>query len=146
MKRKNSIFVVLLITGMGCFVYVASYIAIRLTKPECLNSHEGPAAAFNSLYYPLRYLDAKEPQWYSTASVQNSWLEARIDGVNRGNGYLYFTWDGHEARAFNGDSRGFEVGSAVFLHFRYELETADDFTSRLMPTIDQIRPSDRSIK
>lgn len=140
--RRSPLVSIAVATGIGFFAYFASYVGIRLAKPECINTNDGPIAAFKLLYYPLRYLEAERPQWYSTAASHDSWLEARIDGVNRGNGYLYFTWDGHEARAFINESRDFNEGAVVLLHFTYELETWDDYTSRLVPTIDRIILSD----
>ena len=120
--------------------YAASYAGIRFVRPEFLNTNDGPVAAFNTLYYPLRYIDAQKPEWYSR--TQDHWLVVQDTGNNRGNGYLYFSWDGREYRVFfGGDLDGIEEGQPALVHFRYELETWDDFRNRLMPTIDQVKPA-----
>jgi hypothetical protein len=138
MKPKPLLLFALVATGLGIFFYLTSYVAICLVEPGCINSPDGPITAFRLVYYPLRRMASEKPQWYSTAVAHHLWLEAKIDWINRGNGYLYFTQDGHEYRAACDGSDGFREGDLVLLHFAFELVTYDDFRSRLVPTIDNI--------
>ena len=118
--------------------YAASYLAIRIAKPEFLNTNDGPVAAFTRLYYPLCYVSAERPAWHSR--VRGGWLEIQIDQINVGNGYLYYLWEGHEARAaWIADLHDLKQGDVVLAHFRYELVTWDDFSSRLVPYIDMVK-------
>ncbi len=123
------------------FAYVASYIGICLVRPECINTNDGPITAFRQFYYPLRYIDAEKPDWYSKAI--DGWLEVKIDWIKAGNGYLYFFWHGREYRAGYDTDHGFKEGDTVVVHFSYELVTWDDFRSRIVPFIDKIRAPDK---
>ena len=145
MKRRSVVVNSSAHAGILLLAYVASYFAIRIGQPGCINTHDGPISAFNMVYYPLRYLDARKPEWYSIARSQGGCLSATIDGNNLGNGYLYFTWNGQEARAFNLTSQHFEKGESVQLHFKFDLETWDDFSTRLVPSIDDIAPVGKSV-
>src|SRR6185503_16652716 len=128
--------IVAMVTIVG---YVASYLAIRVAKPEFLNTNDGPVAAFTRFYYPLCYISADRPEWHSR--VRDGWLEIQIDWINRGNGYLYFLWDGHETRAaWVADLHDAKEDDVVLAHFRYELVTWDDFSSRLVPCIAMVKP------
>jgi hypothetical protein len=83
------------------------------------------------------------PEWHS--KVRDGWLEIQIDWINVGNGYLYFLWDGHETRAaWIADLHDFKEGDFVLAHFRYELVTSTDFSSRLVPHIDMVKPPNPS--
>jgi hypothetical protein len=136
MKRKVLIISLLALTTI--VGYAASYLAIRIAKPEFLNTSDGPVPAFTRFYYPLCYLSADRPEWHSRA--RDGWLEIQIDWINVGNGYLYYLWDGHEARAaWDADLRDFKEGDVVLAHFRYELQTSDDFSSRLVPYVDRVK-------
>jgi hypothetical protein len=141
MKRKVhkvSIFAIIAMVG-----YVASYVAICVVKPEFLNTHDGPVAAFRHFYHPLRYVSADRPAWHS--KVRDGWLEIQIDWINPGNGYLYFLWGGREHRAaWVADLHDFKEGDFVLAHFRYELVTSDDFSSRVVPCIDMLKPPNQS--
>jgi hypothetical protein len=140
MNRKGLKFLTIIFVCLG-IAYLLSYVAIRLVKPEIINTHNGPVLAFQQFYYPLRYLEAARPKWYSKAKSNDFWLEAKNPEINRGNGYLYFTWEGEELRIFLGTDHAFPEADTVWLHVIFELDTLDDFTSRLVPTIDKIKPS-----
>ena len=108
------------------FAYVASYASIRLVRPECINTNDGPIAAFTTCYYPLLYIDSRKPAWYS--KTRGDWLAVKIEQINPGNGYLHFSWEGGENGAFWGaELHGFTPGDSVLVHFRYELLTLNDF-------------------
>ena len=127
----------MLVVAGFAFAYIASYVAIRLLRPEYINTNDGPIAAFRRFYYPLRYMDSERPAWYSKA--QDGWLEVKIDWINVGNGHLYFLWNGREDRAGYDTDHGFKEGDSVLVHFSYELVTLDDFRSRIVPFIDKIK-------
>lgn len=121
------------------FAYIASYAGIRLVRPECINTNDGPIAAFTRFYHPLRYVDSEKPEWYS--KTHDNWLEVRIDGNYLGNNCVSFTWAGGGSTAFYAaDMSRFHKGDPVLVHFRYKLVTFDDFKSRYLPIIDHIHP------
>ena len=141
MKRKR-FKLLLLLVGSFAFAYVASYVGIRLVRPECINTKDGAIAAFRRFYYPLRYIDSERPAWYLKA--QDDWLEVKLDWINVGNGYLYFLWDGREQRAGYDSDHGFKEGDSVLVHFNYVLVTLDDFRSRIIPFVDKIKASNKA--
>ncbi len=117
--------------------YIFSYVSIRVAKPECLNTNDGPIAAFTRLYYPLRYLEAEKPAWYWKTS--DGWLVVKIEEINLSNSCLQFSWDGGEAWAIDSvELKDLNFRDSVRVHFQYELETFDDYRSRLLPRIDKI--------
>jgi len=131
--------IVAIVAAIG---YTASFVVIRVAKPEIVNTNDGPTAAFKSFYYPLCYISASRPIWHSRG--RDGWLEVQIDWINRGNGYLYFIWDGYEARAScSADLHNVKEHDVVLAHFRYELVTWDDFSSRLVPYIDKVKPANQ---
>jgi len=134
---KCSIVAIIAIIG-----YTVSFVVICVAKPGVFNTNDGPAAAFKSFYYPLCYISASRPIWHSR--VRDGWLEIQVDWINRGNGYLYFLWDGHEARAAcSADLHNVKEHDIVLAHFRYELVTYDDFSSRLVPYVDKVKPANQ---
>jgi len=136
MKRKVLAVSILAMAAIGG--YVGSYLAIRVAKPEFLNTNDGPGGSFTRFYYPLCYISADKPAWHSRA--RDGWLEIQMDWINVGNGYLYFLWDSHEGRAaWVADLHDLKEGDLVLAHFRYELVTWDDFGSRLVPCIDMVK-------
>lgn len=141
MKRKVLAVSILAMAAMGG--YVGSYLAIRVAKPEFLTTNDGPGDSFTRFYYPLCYISADKPAWHSRA--RDGWLEIQIDWINVGNGYLYFLWDGHEDRAgLAADLHDFKEDDLVLAHFRYELETWDDFSSRIVPCIDMVKAAQQA--
>jgi hypothetical protein len=137
-KRKPSGYFAFLTIALALLLYGGSYAVIRVVKPNWINTPEGPSAAFRLIYYPVRYLEAEKPEWYSAAAAQDFWVEAKVDWINKGNGFLYFTWEGKECRAAYDRADHFSEGDLALLHFSFELVTWDDFRSRLVPFIDRI--------
>jgi hypothetical protein len=131
-----------IVATVAAIGYTASFVVVRFAKPEFVNTNDGPKAAFKSFYYPLCYISASRPIWHSR--VRDGWLEIQIDWINRGNGYLYFIWDGYEARAsYSADLHNVKEHDVVLAHFGYELMTWDDFSSHLVPYIDKVKPANQ---
>src|SRR5262245_27424510 len=85
-RGQASFMVLFLSVGVCALFYVASYVCFLFVRPEFINPNDGPVAAFRRFYYPLRYIDAARPPWYS--KTRDGWLEVKIDWINVGNGHL----------------------------------------------------------
>jgi len=121
------------------FVYTFTYFACVTFHPEWLNSNDGPKQPFLILFYPLRYISAEKPNYHALTQNNNRFVEARIDWINHGNGYLYFTWGEAQSRAIlQAPIYDFKENDNVLLNIRYQLTTFDDFNSRLIPTVIDI--------
>ncbi len=122
-------------------LYVASYGACRLFRPEIINTNDGPIAAFRVFYFPLRYVEAKRPDFYSKMTENDSWLEVKVTQVDRSRSYVWCIWAAQEIRlpACELELAGLQEGETAWLHFTYELQTRDDFTSHLIPAVDSYR-------
>lgn len=128
----------LLIVGLIPLLYLSSYWIIKSTKPECLNTHDGPIPAYQSLYYPLRLLDSKRPN-YCKSLFKPSIIGANVTSVNRETDVLFFIHKEEEFRVgakYIPDS--IEEGDIVILTIEFELETWDDYQNHLIPTITSI--------
>ena len=133
----------LVVLAGGTVLYVASYGACRLFRPEIINTNDGPIAAFRVLYFPLRYVEAKRPDFYAKTTEKDSWLEVKVTQVDRSRSYVWCIWAGQEIRLASSELAGLEEGKTAWLHFTYELQTWDDFTSHLIPTVDSYRRNAR---
>lgn len=133
MHKKN-----LLIAILIPLLYLSSYWIIKSTKPEFLNTNDGPTHAYQSLYYPLRLLDSERPN-YCKSLFKPSIIGANVTSVNRETDVLFFIYEGEEFRVgakYIPDS--IEAGDTVILTIEFELETWDDYQNHLIPTITSI--------
>jgi hypothetical protein len=144
--KQRALIKISVFTAVAMALYVASYGLLRCVRPEIINTNDGPIQSFRTIYYPLRFLDADRPDYFSAA--KSGWLKVKIDWINPGNGYLYFTWNSLERRAgvrssipdfHEGTLAGLHEDEEVWIHFTHQLVTWDDFRSRMIPLIDQIQ-------
>src|SRR5579872_499097 len=89
----------ILAIALFAFAYIASYVGVRVVKPEFINTNDGPIAAYRKFYYPLRYIESHKPDWYWQAD--HNWLAVTYEEHRRGE--LEFIWTGVESRARAGE-------------------------------------------
>ncbi len=129
---------------LGTFVllactYSAAYAGIRLIQPWCINSNDGPGLVYRSVFFPLRFADAARPQWYWLCIRHGGWITGKVIWNNLGNGYLTFETPLGLYRAASGwDLRGAKQGEVVRLRCGFNVETWDDFSNHLVPSIEDV--------
>ena len=112
---------------------------MRLGKPWSIDSNDGPGVGYRGIFYPLRFADAARPKWYWQSVMHGGWITATVVWNNPGNGYLTFETPGGLFRAGSGwDLRGAKQGEVVRLKCGFELETWDDFSNHLLPSIEDV--------
>jgi len=120
---------VLLVTGLALLVYVASFIFIRWTRPEFINTNDGPIAIYRLLYWPIRWAIATRPPYVSRFGAKS--FNAKYEGGTSGS-HVDFVYEGLPYSPYCSKvNPSLQVGSLARFSYDAELSCDDAFVDNV---------------
>lgn len=145
-QEKLSYFITLsgkiISAGLGTLIiYAASYYLIKAAKPVFLLHNDRMKQAYQTIYRPIRKLDATKPAHLEQIEQETKFI---FNGCNYFGDKIFFEYDGkgYALYTLSEDVRkkvlSMKAGDDVNIHIGYILGMDDSFNNVLYPHVNKI--------